>query len=146
MKDIWIKRTLSGCLMLGFALSFVVCFSNARAAGGTAVKLPGELEESRVASVDLLVGQIDSINQDSITIGDKGHRLTKTTHYRTKGGGVTQKNHFSVGDRVQYIEKSEGDELILVELRLKERPTAKKTSVKQNGGGKIQLKNGVWTN
>ncbi len=91
------------------------------------------------------VGIIDFIGNTGITINDQGYDLPSGIHYRTAGGGVAGKNHFKVGDVVEF--EFDSQEMAITELRMKSRGEQEKNlTEKKKSDGIPKLENGVWTN
>ena len=93
----------------------------------------------------LETGRLFYIGEESVTIGDQGYAITPATHYQTKSGGVTTKSRFHVGDEVEYL--FDPGKMTIIELRIKEAGSESDVrKEKEKRDGKLQFKDGVWTN
>lgn len=144
MKTISMRKLVFAILCSGLLVSAAIEGKVAVSAESLDTFPEGEVEQEQNDLEIYRIGTVDYIGEEWITVNDQGLGITQGTHYRTSGGGVTDKDHFSIGDTVQYIVDPEGRELI--ELRLKERHVVKEPEQKNSGKGTIQLKDGVWTN
>ncbi len=136
MERISMKEVLIKVLCCGFVLTCCLC-------GTTLMAAEGLLQRQSANSLES--GRIFYVGDETITIEDQGYAITTTTHYRTRGGGVTTKGYFRVGDKVEFLYNPV--DMTIVELRIKEAASGKVSGKeKKREEGVLRFRNGVWTN
>jgi len=134
MKTTGVKKIITLVLCYGFIFGL---------GEATLVAAEGTVESSSENPIEF--GRLFYIGRETVTIGDQGYAITTTTHYRTKGGGVTTKGHFRVGDEVQFL--FDPTSMTIIELRIKKQGSESEfRREKGKRGGGVQFKDGVWTN